>query len=59
MEHQEFPKLLYKGGDINAEYVIVHNETEEDDAEGFEVANLDPDKPTDAPKKRGRPSKAQ
>lgn len=60
MEHQEFPKLLYKGGDIHAEYVIVHDEAQEDAAEGFEVASLDPDKPVaDAPKKRGRPAKAQ
>ena len=60
MEHQEFPKLLYKGGDINAEYVIVHDEAAEDVADGYEVANLDPDKPApDAPKKRGRPAKAQ
>lgn len=60
MDFQEFPKLLYKGGDIHAEYVIVHDQEQEEDAEGYEVANLNPESiPADAPKKRGRPAKAQ
>ena len=58
MDFQEFPKCLYLGGDIAAEYVIVNNEAEEDAAEGFEVANLNPDAQP-APKKRGRPAKVE
>lgn len=59
MDFQEFPKLLYLGGDINAEYVVVNDEAEEDAAEGYEVANLDL-VPGEAkvPTKRGRPRKA-
>lgn len=60
MDFQEFPKLLYKGGDISAEYVVVLDEAGEDAAGGFEPADLNPDEPTaDAPKKRGRPAKVQ
>lgn len=59
MEHQEFPKLLYKGGFIGAEYVIVQNEAEEADAEGYEVANLELAEESQEPAKRkpGRPKK--
>jgi hypothetical protein len=60
-DFQEFPKLLYLGGDINAAYVVVNDEAEEGAAEGYEVASLDPESAAtpDAPKKRGRPAKAQ
>lgn len=59
-DFQEFPKLLYLGGDIEAAYVVVKDEAEEAAAEGYEVANLEPkDEAPDAPKKRGRPAKAQ
>lgn len=61
-DFQEFPKLLYLGGDINAAYVVVNDEAGEAAAEGYEVANLDIEEAadaSDAPKKRGRPAKAQ
>lgn len=60
-EFQEFPKLLYLGGDINAAYVVVKDEAEEDAAEGYEAANFDLEAAaaSDAPKKRGRPARAQ
>ena len=59
MDFQEFPKLLYLGGSIEAAYVIVHNEAEEDAADGYEVANLSQaEGEAKVPAKRGRPRKA-
>lgn len=58
MDFQEFPKLLYLGGSIDAVYVIVNNEQEEDAAEGYEVANLSQAEGEAKPAKRGRPRKA-
>lgn len=59
MDFQEFPKLLYRGGDILSDYVIVYDEAQEDEAEGFEAANLDVDQAAPAPAKRGRKPKAE
>lgn len=54
---QEYPKCLYKKGNVEAEYTVVEDESKEDEARTDGYA--DAYETEDAPKKRGRPAKSK
>jgi len=54
---QEYPKCLYQKGNVEAEYAVVADESQEDDARAIGYA--DAYETDDAPKKRGRPAKSK
>ncbi len=61
-DFQEFPKCLYLGGNLEAEYVVVFDDVQEADkrALGFAVIGEAVEEVTqEAPRKRGRPAKAE
>lgn len=55
-DFQEFPKVLFLGGNPEAEHRVVFSAEEEAEAQGFSVAW---EVKQDAPRKPGRPRKSQ
>lgn len=58
-EYQDYPHMLYKGGQVGPDCLVVDNAGEEAHArsEGYARASAADDQPADAPR-RGRPKKA-
>ena len=55
MEHQEYPKCLYRGGKLDAEHVVVFSAEEEEAAGDFFPLDSSAE---EAPKRKpGRPKK--
>jgi hypothetical protein len=57
----EYPKCLYLNGDVEAEYCVVADAAQElvKREEGYAVLGEEKAEPSEAPKKRGRPRKAE
>ena len=54
---EEYPKCLYKKGNVEAEYTVVMGDSQEEEARDNGYA--DAYETDDAPKKRGRPAKSK